>query len=370
MEVVPQLVEDVSLKRSRVQLEGGGEAIKVIGVGSNVSITPTLVSGTKIADYSIDETPGVLYAPNGGVGQAYPESTGGEIFNYYGTDTNKNTASGNYSTAIGLKNSSGGDYSFTAGYSNEVHGTSNIALGESNVILGVANACVIGKDNTINSGNRSVVIGRNNVNVKKDVCMVGRGLSTKSEDCTYVGTWNDSANENNNNHFVVGVGSSSSNPKTAIQCTTNYTKISTPLRLDYDSTEVDAITAPPDPNLVTQEDKTLVTLGYLSSTFMNLKIDQTIEDIQPGSKPEILSGDYYELSENTYKAIICFFSDPANSAYFSLTMTQDPGAVSILYYTHFDGQVLYKISLSLDGSELHNDSSGVSVTLLRVIYIF
>lgn len=36
------------------------------GGGSNVTITPTLSSGTKIADFEIDGTPGELYAPSGG----------------------------------------------------------------------------------------------------------------------------------------------------------------------------------------------------------------------------------------------------------------------------------------------------------------
>ena len=43
---------------------GGG------GGGSTVSITPTLQSGTKIADFEIDSVPGVLYAPSGGGGGA------------------------------------------------------------------------------------------------------------------------------------------------------------------------------------------------------------------------------------------------------------------------------------------------------------
>ena len=37
--------------------------IELLGGGSNVSITPTLTTGTKIADYEIDSTPGELYAP-------------------------------------------------------------------------------------------------------------------------------------------------------------------------------------------------------------------------------------------------------------------------------------------------------------------
>ena len=39
-------------------IAGGG------GGGSDVTITPTLTSGTKIADYDIDGTPGELYAPD------------------------------------------------------------------------------------------------------------------------------------------------------------------------------------------------------------------------------------------------------------------------------------------------------------------
>lgn len=42
--------------------QGGG------GGGSSVTITPTLSSGTKIADYSIDGASGSLYAPSGGGG--------------------------------------------------------------------------------------------------------------------------------------------------------------------------------------------------------------------------------------------------------------------------------------------------------------
>ena len=44
--------------------EGGGSG------GSTVTITPTLLSGEKIADYEIDGVPGALYAPQGGGGGA------------------------------------------------------------------------------------------------------------------------------------------------------------------------------------------------------------------------------------------------------------------------------------------------------------
>lgn len=45
-----------------VNQSGGG------GGGSTVTITPTLATGTKIADYSIDGVNGELYAPNNGGG--------------------------------------------------------------------------------------------------------------------------------------------------------------------------------------------------------------------------------------------------------------------------------------------------------------
>lgn len=44
------------------------------GGGSSVTITPTLSSGTKIADYSIDGVNNSLYAPSGGGGGSYTET--------------------------------------------------------------------------------------------------------------------------------------------------------------------------------------------------------------------------------------------------------------------------------------------------------
>lgn len=41
------------------------------GGGSTVTITPTLSTGTKIADFEIDGTAGELYAPSGGGGGSY-----------------------------------------------------------------------------------------------------------------------------------------------------------------------------------------------------------------------------------------------------------------------------------------------------------
>lgn len=54
-------VEELLIELKEAIEEGGGG-----GTGSTVTITPTLESGEKIADYSINGTPGELYAPEGG----------------------------------------------------------------------------------------------------------------------------------------------------------------------------------------------------------------------------------------------------------------------------------------------------------------
>jgi len=56
------------LYRDKVYGAGGA------GGGSTVTITPTLSSGTKIADFEIDGEPGELYAPQGGGGSGYSET--------------------------------------------------------------------------------------------------------------------------------------------------------------------------------------------------------------------------------------------------------------------------------------------------------
>lgn len=63
-QVVPHLVEDINLKRARVETEEG-DAIRVTGIncGDKVTIVPTLTEGTKIADYTINNVDGELYAP-------------------------------------------------------------------------------------------------------------------------------------------------------------------------------------------------------------------------------------------------------------------------------------------------------------------
>lgn len=62
-------------KRLKFLFNNGGGG----GGGSQVSITPTLSSGTKIADFEIDGQTGELYAPTGGSGSGHIYSTSEQI---------------------------------------------------------------------------------------------------------------------------------------------------------------------------------------------------------------------------------------------------------------------------------------------------
>lgn len=68
-------------QRTTASKHGGG------GGGSNVSITPTLQSGTKIADFEIDGVSGELYAPSGGGGGGGGNVNGKADLIYRAVDT-------------------------------------------------------------------------------------------------------------------------------------------------------------------------------------------------------------------------------------------------------------------------------------------
>lgn len=72
-------------------LRGDGLWAKVQS-GSEVSITPTLSSGTKIADFSINGTAGILFAPEGGGGGGLPGQ------GYTGSDLILRDVNGNISS--------------------------------------------------------------------------------------------------------------------------------------------------------------------------------------------------------------------------------------------------------------------------------
>lgn len=84
--------------RGNLSTTGRLRANLAVGGGSEVTITPTYNSGTKIADYSIDGEPGSIYIPN------YPQYTESVLYTYSGTTRqttiNLNDSMTNYDTLI------------------------------------------------------------------------------------------------------------------------------------------------------------------------------------------------------------------------------------------------------------------------------
>lgn len=246
---VPESTNDVNLKRARVVDSDGKSYIRVTGTVTSSDLDPIKEALGEPTDTSSDNTViGLLKkidVKQFGVGQAYEGSTGGEIFNYYGTDSNKNEASGDYSTANGYHNASKGNYSFTAGKDNAALGTASIMLGRSNE----------------GGANNTFALGKN--------------LVAHEAECTYVGIYNNTPTALTNPDFVVGVGTSNSNRKNAIECKNTATKICNNLQLATNSYEVNDITAPLAVP-ASAEDKTLTTESWVRHRTQILPFSSTL----------------------------------------------------------------------------------------------
>ena len=350
-QVVPHLVEDINLKRARVETEEG-DAIRVTGIncGDKVTITPTLSEGTKIADFTINNVDGELYAPEAptppvtevsitpsvvtgtkiadfsinnvagelyapasqGVGEAYPGSTGGEIFNYYGTDSDANQAIGDYSTVKGKKNVTRGDCSFVAGYNNTCS-TSSPSAHTGGVVLGYNNRCetitgstmgiCIGHDNNFFQAQGQICIGANNLMsnaVKTDAIVIGyynEGVKNGVTVGAYALT--TPALGTNSTKFEVGCGTSVTQRRNALECSaanSSLTGNSNPIVYinhnfglsNANSTTkafVNAIIPPLDPDNITQDDKTLVTKSHLGATLPMTHLSGAITGLDESSFP-------------------------------------------------------------------------------------
>lgn len=250
---------------------------------------------------------------SGGVGQAYSGSTGGEIFNYYGSDADANQAIGDYSTTKGKHNITRGNCSFVAGHDNscatpygETSNSGGIILGNNNncqPIAGNNMGICIGHDNSFFQGEGQICIGANNLMknmVKTNAIVIGQ-YNEGIKNCVQVGMYGDSPTLNANaTKFVVGCGSGSNNRKNAIECSSGSTSLTgnnNPITLikynfglnNATSTNkafVNAITPPQDPQNVTADDQTLVTKSYLTSQ---------IPSLTPYSKSQVA---YFEEWDN------------------------------------------------------------------------
>ena len=251
---------------------------------------------------------------DGLVGKKYPGSTGGEIFNYYDTDSNKNVASGDYSTAKGRKNQALGQYSFVAGYNNKIKGQASVGLGYANdsgnanvkangtLLMGYGNSVqntstycsgnvLLGSNNSMpsNGGDAqyNVIVGRDNSIESRHVGSVlcGNGLYTSSSMalnvCIY-GVENKTTTSLTDPIVIIGCGQNNVK-KTAIEISNTQCKIRNNLQLEYDDTEVNAITPPQDPNNVTTDDQTLVTKSYVKNLSDVAKVHGMWADSLPNS---------------------------------------------------------------------------------------
>jgi len=225
---------------------------------------------------------------SGGVGQAYSGSTGGEIFNYYGTDSNANEASGDYSTTIGYNNKNAGTCSFCGGKNNylDTNYTPSFIFGDNNgtsgqrygncIVLGHNNKgsgqgaqfYIMGKDNTINYPGGIVIANKASAYGGYYFGEGVKAISTQNILQCVIGLYN-AGTTLPNPRFAIGVGTSSERI-TALEMNKTVCKINNKLQLASDGTEVNAITPPQDPQNVTADDQTLVTKSYLTSQIPSL----------------------------------------------------------------------------------------------------
>lgn len=233
----------------------------------------------------------------GGVGEAYPGSTGGEIFNCYEDSTapvigsvTRNQAAGYYSTASGVSNKASGDISWVAGFNNTVNDSStphnaygHLVMGGNNTVspgTGTNHSCTVGFYNTAN-GSDQVTVGYSNENRTSSSVVVGLECmattgsnwmmyggalkpynNTPTGGKTIYGLLNNATTSITKPKVVVGVGNSNADRKNAIEMNYSDTKILTNFQLASDTTAVNAITPYIDPNNPTTDDKTLVTKSY------------------------------------------------------------------------------------------------------------
>ena len=250
----------------------------------------------------------------GGVGEAYPGSTGGEIFNCY-EGNHRNEASGNYSTAGGFKNKARGDYSVTYGHDNNTGGDESVTFGHNNINHGInyitcgynntvagagPGGCVFGSNNNVsfggyiignNNSSSGFVIGANNQNeysTNVNGILIGYGLSHRNQNGSFmvpsrvisIGRYNAST-DLSSPIIIFGCGQDSSNPKNALEINNSSCKILNNLQLNTDSTEVNAIT-PAQSSPASADDMTLVTKSYVASQVTSKSLSY-----QPASEQQL-----------------------------------------------------------------------------------
>lgn len=229
------------------------------------------------------------------MGEAYPSSTGGEIFNCY-EGTNRNVASGDYSKASGEKNQALGNHTVVGGYGNVANHYGEAVFGGNNVGRGQY-TFIAGRENTVDSNTTeytagSVILG--SLNKQVNGCVIGFSNNGNTGGATYKGgylfgkylSYYNNADNSYNSSDTIVIGSYNTNttlirPSVVLACGKNASdrfngleltrddcKINTNFQLASDTTAVNAIDAPADPSNPTTAEQTLATLGSLHNLGM------------------------------------------------------------------------------------------------------
>lgn len=269
-----------------------------------------------------------------GVGMKYPGSTGGEIFNYYTDDANKNTAEGDYSTTVGYNNKSVGDYYLTSGSGNTITYTGantvtgGLVAGSNNQVIAYQGASICLGDNNRTYGNNQVCIGYDNNalgSISSQSICVGRGLkvdNNKLKTKVVLGTYNTDTIASSSNasklQVVIGGGDSSSggHQHNAMEvynglngsyksCTIFPEEFALSNYTTANKAYVNAIDPPADPDAITTNEQTLATLGSLDAfkAVLNSMHLQRRESLLTGQLTELTTGTPYDL-ESTFSITI------------------------------------------------------------------
>lgn len=226
-------------------------------------------------------------------------------------------ASGDYSTTIGYNNKNGGKYSFCGGSNNFIKDYEGSAAPKTTFVFGNNNGssqyrytdcCVLGNNNVPSiNGHALITIGNGNRDRGYGGATFGDGCKNNgaylygdhlnvnasgNHPKCIVGSYNKDTYSLSAPRFVIGVGSTdygAGDRKNAIEIDATNCKIINDLQLNTDTTAVNAITPPQDPNNVTQSDKTLATQSYLGAalTAFTLRSEKLLEYTDTAQAPTV-----------------------------------------------------------------------------------
>lgn len=312
---------------------------------------------------------------SGGVGEAYPGSTGGEIFNCY-EGGNRNQAPANYSTAIGFKNRSLAVNSFTFGSNNTNSGSCAIVGGYNNTMTAAGNyGCIFGINNNppyggyiIGSYNNAsgIVIGNNNTNYYSSLVngiLIGDHLNYNAQASVnpiIIGHYNNyPVLSSASLIFACGTSNASIN---AIEISPDYTKIRNRFQLNNNDAWVVFIDTPQNPNNITTDEKTLATLGSFQKRYQSWNSTITFTPDTPKTTADLPSGFQAALYQATEAEFTGTYHGVQVQAKFRLSPNSDETLLAnpvVCYntdagaYSHTRGFIL----------KLEKTSSTVTITM-------